>query len=286
MTLVIERSAGAVVVRALTADGRHAVRTVHDPRALTATALGLVMAIPENATEGGPPPAQNPTPAQASVAAPAPPVGGRAASASPGGDNSPAVSAQDATQLTVGGRTIAVWLGFAVGGRIAAPTSILTLEFEAYANVLLGPWFLIASFRDAPTGLVASQGVDEDAFRQVSAGLGFGRRIVAGASAINLGLQLALVAMQMEYDFPPRSLPSSVHGTDVDFSLDAFARLALPLSPSWKLTLTIDAEFIPSNIATPDRLDIPAGAMIGTSMPPPFPAVTSGLRIGATGALL
>jgi len=180
-------------------------------------------------------------------------------------------------------------LGFAVGGRVAAPTSILTLDVEAYANVLLGPWLLLASIRDVPTGLVASQGIDEDAFREVSAGLGFGRRIFAGGATIDVAVQPALVAMQMEYDFPPGSRPSSVHGGDVEFGLDAIVRMSLPLSKSWAFTLTIDADVMPSNLASPARLDAPQGALTGItggSIPPAFPALTSGLRLGASGVLL
>jgi hypothetical protein len=179
-----------------------------------------------------------------------------------------------------------VWLGVAAGGRIASPTSILTLDIEAYANVLVGPWLLMASIRDIPTGLLAAQGVDEDAFREVSAGLGFGRRLFAGDATIDVALEPSLVAMQMEYDFPPGSQPSSVHGSDIELAVDAMVRLGLPLTKGWALTLTIDADVVPSNVTTPTRLDVPPGAMVGGIEPPPFPWLTSGLRLGVSGALL
>jgi hypothetical protein len=186
-----------------------------------------------------------------------------------------------------GVRATAVWLGLAVGGRVASPTSILTLDIEAYANVLLGPWLLIASIRDVPTGFVAAQGVDEDAFREVSAGLGFGRRLVAGDAWIDLALQPAIVAMQMEYDFPQGTSPPSVHGGDVEFAVDALARLALPISKGWVLTLAIDADVLPSNLGSPARLDLPPGlSTTSLAAPPPFPSVTSGVRLGVSGALL
>jgi hypothetical protein len=182
-----------------------------------------------------------------------------------------------------------VWLGLAAGGRVAAPTSILTLDIEAYANVLIGPWLLMASIRDVPTGFIAQQGVDEDAFREVSAGLGFGRRLFAGDSTIDLAVRPALVAMQMEYDFPAGSRPHDIHGSDIEFGLDAIVRMSLPLGKSWAFTLTIDLEVMPSNVVTPARLDVPQGALTGApagNIPPPFPALTSGLRLGASGALL
>jgi hypothetical protein len=149
---------------------------------------------------------------------------------------------------------------------------------------------LIAAIRDVPTGLVAAQGVDEDAFREVSAGLGFGRRLVAGEASIDVALEPSLVAMQMEYDFPPGSQPSSVHGSDIELAVDAMVRLALPLSKGWALTITLDADVVPSNVATPARLDVPqslgTGSTTGANVPPPFPWITSGVRIGAAGALL
>jgi hypothetical protein len=163
----------------------------------------------------------------------------------------------------------------------------LTLDIEAYANVLLGHWLLIASIRDVPTGLVAAQGIDEDAFREVSAGLGFGRRLVAGDASLDLSVQPALVAMQMEYDFPPGTSPHSVHGGDVEFGLDAMVRMELPLSRSWVLTLAIDADVLPGNVVSPAHLDLPQGiATANVAQPPAFPALTSGIRIGASGALL
>jgi hypothetical protein len=163
----------------------------------------------------------------------------------------------------------------------------LTLDIEAYANVLLGHWLLIASIRDVPTGFVAAQGVDEDAFREVGAGLGFGRRLVAGDARIDLAVQPEILAMQMEYDFPQGTSPPSVHGGDVEFGVDVMARLALPITKGWVLTLAIDADVLPSNLGSPARLDLPQGlTTTSVAAPPPFPAVTSGLRIGASGALL
>jgi hypothetical protein len=270
MTLELEPVAGAVVVRALTTDGRTAERSVHDPRVLVATALGLVMAIPPG--EMIAPPRSEPP-----VAPNAPTF--RAA----GEDRAPPPTAV----LPASSRqTPSVWLGLAAGGRIAAPSPILTVDIEAYANVLFGPWLVIASIRDVPTGLVAAQGIDEDAFREVSAGLGFGRRLALADATIDLVAEPAIVAMQMEYDFPAGSKPGEVSGGDVEFGLDTMVRLGFPVSKSWTLTITVDADFLPSNIASPARLQLPLGAMTGSVVPAPFPALTSGVRVGAAGALL
>jgi hypothetical protein len=270
MTLELEPVHGAVVIRALTADGRTAERSVHDPRVLVATALGLVMAIPPGDT-ARPLPGAPPAPANAPVFHAA------------GEDRAPPPT----VALTASSRqTPSVWLGLAAGGRVAAPSPILTVDIEAYANVLFGSWLVIASIRDVPTGLVAEQGIDEDAFREVSAGLGFGRRLVAGDATVDLVAEPAIVAMQMEYDFPAGSKPSEVHGGDVEFGLDAMVRLGFPVSKSWALTVTVDADFLPSNIGSPARLQVPLGAVTGNVVPAPFPALTSGLRVGAAGALL
>jgi hypothetical protein len=274
MTLSVEPGEGGVRVVAVTTDGRRAERAVREPRALVATALGLVMAIPGNTAAPALPAEPSPRPPATVPAQVEPHV------VNP-------VLPQPREPDRLANRPSAVWLGFAVGGRVASPTSILTLDIEAYANVLLGHWLLIASIRDVPTGLVAAQGIDEDAFREVSAGLGFGRRVVAGDAAIDVAVLPALVAMQMEYDFPPGTVPSSVHGGDVEFGLDAMARLALPVSKSWVLTLAIDADVLPGNVASPTRLDTPQGITTrGLAAPPPFPTLTSGVRIGASGALL
>jgi hypothetical protein len=272
MTLSLTRAEGGLRVVAVTPDGRRAERTVLEPRALVPTALGLVMAIPGSPAAVGlplePPPSRGPPPVE-------PPVVVNPVAPQPREpDRAPA-------------RPTAVWLGIAVGGRVASPTSILTVDIEAYATVLLGQWLLMASIRDVPTGLVAAQGVDEDAFREVSAALGFGRRLVAGDAAIEVAVLPALVAMQMEYDFPSGTVPREVHGGDVEFGLDVVARLALPLSKGWVLTLAIDADILPGNLASPTRLDVPPGISPSSVVaPPPFPSVTSGVRVGVSGALL
>jgi hypothetical protein len=271
MTLELEPAAGALVIRAVTADGRATERTVRDPRFLVATALGLVMAMPPGEVVA-------PLPSASPVIVNAPAI-------RPAGDDrtplpAPAPVSQSARP------TPSVWLGLAAGGRVAAPSPILTVDIELYANVFFGPWLVTASIRDVPTGLLAAQGIDEDAFREVSAGLGFGRRLVAGDATVDLVIEPSIVAMQMEYDFPAGSKPGEVSGGDVEFGVDTMARLGLPLSKGWMLTIAIDGDFLPSNIASPARLQLPLGAMTGNVVPAPFPAITGGVRVGATGALL
>jgi hypothetical protein len=109
---------------------------------------------------------------------------------------------------------------------------------------------------------------------------------VAGDATLDVVVEPAIVAMQLEYDFPAGSKPSEITGGDVEFGLDAMVRLGFPVSKSWVLTITMDADVLPSNVVTPARLQLPLGAMTSGAVPSPFPALTSGLRVGAAGALL
>lgn len=262
MMLSIERSDRGVRVVATTPDGRRAERTVQDPSALVATALGLLVTIPDEAAPAPPP---------------APPVAAvpSTATAPPAVSHTPAPAARPAVGL---------WAGFSAGVRLTAPTDLTVLDVEARADSLFEHWMLLATIRSAVASCLGEQGVDCDVYNDVSVGLGVGRRIRTGASAVDLALEPSLVVMHMEYDSPSGGEAQSVDGSLVAFRLDASARLAIPLGDSWNITLTVDAGLAPALLLSPTRLE-PQPGTVGAS-PPPFPAWVGGVRLGASGVLL
>jgi hypothetical protein len=262
MTLSIASSSAGVRITATTSDGRRAERDVAHADSLAATALGLLIAIPKQ----GPLPLPGP-PAAASSQSP------RATDLrSP----SPLPEARD----------IALWTGLSGGLRLTVPTSATVIDVEARADLLIERWLLLATIRSALVSCIGAQGFDCDAYSDVSFGLGVGRRLPAGATAIDIALEPSIVAMHMEYDESTGSEAQSVAGTVVALRVDASARLAVPLGQKWVMTLTIDAGVAPSLLANPIRLEVPANIAASVGLPPPFPAWTGGLRVGASGALL
>src|ERR1700683_4243902 len=99
MTLSVEPSGSAARVVAVTVDGRMAERRVDLPESLVATALGLLVAIPD---------------APSLPASQAPASTERALHVSHGA--SPDVGRPP--------RTLAAWVGFAAGARLTAPAAI------------------------------------------------------------------------------------------------------------------------------------------------------------------
>jgi hypothetical protein len=253
MTLSLQPAGRAVQLVAVTLDERHAERTVEHPGSLVATALGLLMAIPEPA--GLPP---TPAPESPPSAGTAPP--GRVP------------------------RSIGLWAGAAAGVRVIAPTNTAVVDVEARADLTLAPWLFPATIRSALATCLGQKGYDCDVYSDVSVGVGVGRRIAAGAAAVDLAFGPSVVWMRMEYD-APLGQGLSVAGTVVALRIDASARVAVPLGKSWALTLTLDAGLAPSLLTT-TRLDPPAGATVPDGEPPAFPAWIGGVRLGASGALL
>ena len=256
--LPLERTEGGVRVVAVATDGRRAERSVRHPESLLATALGLLMAIPTDVASPPPPPAPPvvPTPPRPADAPPPAP-----ASARP---------------------TLGAWVGLASGVRLADPTGVTVLDVEARADLLLGPWLAMMTIRSAVASCLGRQGVDCDVYNDVSVGLGAGRRLRAGAAAVDVALEPSVVWMRMEYDGGAGGEAHSGQGDEVTLRVDASARLSVPLGPSWALTLTVDAGLAPSLLASPTRITLPAGA----GDVPAFPAWTGGVRVGASGALL
>jgi len=178
-----------------------------------------------------------------------------------------------------------VWAGLSAGLRLTAPTAVTVLDVEARADVVFDRWLLLATIRSAVISCLGQQGLDCDVYTDVSFGAGVGRRFHAGPADIDLAFEPSFVVMHMEYDAPGGSEAESTDGTVVTLRADVSTRLALPLSNSWVLTVTVDGGLAPTVLANPTRLQVPE-AITGGNPPPPFPAWTGGLRIGASGALL
>jgi hypothetical protein len=160
------------------------------------------------------------------------------------------------------------------------------IDVEVHADVVIDRWLLFLSFRDVPVGLFAQQGVDADAYQEVGAGLGAGRRFDLGLATLDVAFEPALVATRMEYDYPPGTEANGVQTTDVELRVGAVVRMGLPLSRTLRLTLTADTDLAPGNLTNPARIGPPSGVVLSGGEPTPFPAWTTGLRLGATGALL
>jgi hypothetical protein len=259
MTLTVEPSGGAARVVAVTADGRRAERPVLRVDSLVPTALGLLMAIPK---EVPPPQPQPPLPAQAPLPPPA--------------------RATEATPVSPSPKNVA-WAGLSGGLRLTAPTDVTVFDVEARADLLLGQWLALATIRSAVASCTGKQGVDCDVYTDVSIGAGVGRRLRAGAAAVDVAFEPSVVWMHMEYDAPTGE-GLDAQGSEVVLRVDASARLAVPLGDSWALTLTLDAGLAPTLLASPTRIALPTGAP-ASEAPPLFPAWTGGLRLGASGAL-
>lgn len=264
MTLSIERSGDALRVVATTADGRRTERAVSGPESLAATALGLVLTIP--AQTPAPPPD---TPPRDVAPVPSPPPAPVPREMAP-----PAVAPAS--------HPLAMWAGLAAGLRLTAPTAVTVLDVEARLDVLLGRWLVLSTLRSALVSCLPGQGLDCDVYNDVSFGVGVGRRVRTGSATVDLGLEPSVVWMHMEYD--GASEAQDVAGDEVALRVDASARLAVSLSERWALTVTVDAGLAPAMLET-HRLESPA-SFGDLSPPPPFPAWTGGVRIGASGAVL
>lgn len=257
VTLTLEARGEGVRLVAEARDGRRTERVVKRPESLVATGLGLVMAIPRSDT---------PPEARGSAAPPPSPPTSTPPSTLP-----PPATSADAVMPSL-------WLGVDIGGRVAEPTSIAMVDVGVHGTLVLRSWLLSLALRSTPLGLVTSQGLDNDAFRQVDVGVGFGRRFMTRAAALDLLVEPSITAMRLEYDGPG---DSDVAGEDVELTVSALARLALPLTSTWALTLTLEGGVTPGNAGS-----TPAKLPPTPYETPAFPAWQTALRVGAMGALL
>jgi hypothetical protein len=230
-------------------DGRRAERRVAQPSMLVPVALGLVISIP------APPPAP-----PAAAPAPVPP-------APPSTVSPPSVPPAPATSA----HAVELWLGLAAGSRYGVPSAVTMFDLEARADLRIDRLLLFASFRNVPIGFVASEGSDADAYRESSIAFGVGRAFALGSCWLDVAVAPTLVTMRLGRDGPQH-----LRADDVEFRVGASARLNVPLTPAWRFTITADTDVIPDALRSAIQVDtLPA-----------FPAWTSGLRVGASGAVL
>jgi hypothetical protein len=255
ITLSIESIDGAVRVVAQAADGRRAVRNVGDPSLLVSTALGLVISIPPDEAPRAVSPlfSSNPPAVTVSVARPA------------------ALAASPVASAGAPSRVVSLWLGVALGARYGVPSSVRMAAVEASADLRIDRLLLFVSFESAPIGFVAGQGSDGDAYRESSVAFGVGRSFPLASCTLDLSVAPSLVTMRLG-----RDVPTPARASDVDLRIGALVRLNVPLSPAWRLTFTADMDVIPDGLRSAVRTDpLPA-----------FPAWTTGLRAGVSGAVL
>ena len=258
MTLVLEQVEGVVRLTAQAQDGQRAARVVAQPSMLVPIALGLVVSgAPDTAKEDvspspparAIPPANSPeVPVSSTSSRPEPPT---AAVASP--------------------HPVAIWLGLAVGGRVGVPSTISMVEVEGRVDLRVDPLLFFLLFRNVPVGFVDGQGFDGDAYHESSIAFGVGRSFPLGRSLFDVSIAPSLVTMRLSKDSPEHA-----RANDVELRVGAAARLNVPLSPNWRLTLALDTDVIPDFLRSEERVE-PLAA---------FPSWTTGLCLGVSGAVL
>ena len=258
LTLVLEPADGTVRLIAEAQDGGRAVRTVAQPSLLVPIALGLVVSGSTDAERDpvAPTPPANPPPASLPTVPP-PASSSRPASPSPGVAASP--------------HAVGAWLGVGIGARIGVPSTISMADVEARADLRVDRLLLFVSFRNVSVGFVPGQGLDGDAYHESSIAFGVGRSFPLGACSLDLSLAPSLVTMRLSKDTPVHA-----RANDVELRVGASARLNVPLSPSWRLTLAADTDVIPDFLRSEERIEpLPA-----------FPSWTSGLCVGVSAEVL
>ncbi len=250
VTFVVQGDKDGVLLTASTLDGRRGQRAVTRPSSLVFVALGLMASIPPEESVEPPPAAESPSAAELPPPdAPAPP----ARTAAP-----PAP-------------TVRLEAALAAGARFGFPTRVGMAELEARADVVAGSWLVVASARFAPFGASLGRTIPGYAYDEIVLGLGFGRRWVAGAAALDVTVSPELAVMTEEGDLPA----DGAGGTESEARVAAAVRLHLPLGDGWKPSVTVDAELAPL-----------AHALRVEAALPPLPTWTLGVRAGAVGDLL
>jgi hypothetical protein len=240
-------------------DGRRAARAVAQPSLLVPIALGLVISVPRDAP---PDAAQTPS----SVNAPTPAPSSKAAARA-----TPSTTPGPHPGIDVSSTRLGVWLGLAVGARVGVPSTVAMPDVEARADLRVDRLLLFVSFRNVPVGFVAGQGFDGDGYRESSIAFGVGRSFVFGRYLLDVAIAPSLVTMRMSEDIPVHA-----KADDVELRVGVSARLNIPLSPSWRLTLAADTDVIPDFLRSEERVEpLPA-----------FPSWTTGLHVGVLGAVL
>jgi hypothetical protein len=254
LTLTLESDDGAIRLIAEAPDGQRAVRTVTRPSLLVPIALGLVVS---GSTEAAEDSRSTSPPTSAPSAAPPPPLPPSTASLPAGDAPTPHV--------------VSVWIGIGLGARVGVPSTISMGEIEGRGDLRVDRLLLFVSFRNVPIGFVAGQGFDGDAYHESSFAIGAGRSFPLGHLLLDLSLAPSLVTMRMSKDGPTRA-----RANDVELRVSASARLNVPLSANWRLTLSADTDVIPDFLRSEEQI----------APLPAFPSWTSGLCVGVSGEIL
>jgi hypothetical protein len=256
--LAIETADGAVRLVAQAPDGQRAVRTVAQPSLLVPMALGLVVS-------GSTDPAADPVPAS-----PPPNLTPRAPAEAPPSSASSTAGPLPAV-VAANPHAVAIWLGIGIGARIGVPSTVSMADIEARADLRADRLLLFVSFRNVPVAFVAGEGFDGDAYHESSIAFGVGRGVSLGRYVLDLSIAPSLVTMRLSKDAPVHA-----RANDVELRIGASARLNVPLSPNWRLTLAADTDVIPDFLRSEERIDpLPA-----------FPSWTSGICVGMLGEVL
>ncbi len=261
LTLWLEPADGAMRLIAQGQDRVRAVRSVAQPSLLVPVALGLVISIPAEEA----PDAVSPSPSVNMAPPPPPPSPAEIASPAPSSAAPPPAAA------VANAHPVAIWVGIAAGARIGVPSTVSMAEVEARADLRFDRLLLFVSFRNVPVGFVAGQGFDGDAYHESSIAFGVGHNFPLGPYSLDVSIAPSLVTMRLSKDAPVHA-----RADDVELRVGASARFNVPLSASWRLTLTADTDVIPDGLRSAERIDpLPA-----------FPSWTSGLCVGVSGAVL
>jgi hypothetical protein len=250
--VAVESQGAFVRLVAQSDDGERAERIVEEPSLLAPTVLGLVIAVPDLA-----PPMKLAADSGPAVAAPG------------GGNGAAAGSGPLAVPPNGGG--MGLWLGIGVGARYGAPSRVVMLDFEARADLRVDRALLFLALRGVPKGAVLARGEERASYRESSIGFGLGRSFDAGTCTVDVAVVPALSAMRMDPNGPSPPLADYV-----DLRLGLMTRLGVPLSRSWRLTLTADTDVVPDRLSRPIR----------DQSLPAIPSWTSGIQVGASGAIL
>lgn len=267
MTLSVQSAGeGKARLSATARDGRHAERVVDKPAALGSTALGLVASLPPDETAASAiarPIAQAPAP-QTSASVAATPAPRSSVSEASRVTPNPAPSGEASSSQ--------VWLSGGIGGRIAEPTGVGMLDLEARADLEVQRWFLSLSLRYGSS--IGETLTPHDAsYDETVIGLGIGRTIPLGKTALEMALAPAIASVNIDDDDDA----NGTNGSRSELRFGASVRWSIPIDDWWRFTITADSDFAGRSLTHYVYVDPNL---------PPLPFWTGGLRFGAAGKLL
>jgi len=239
VVLILSEDQGGVRVTARAPDGQVTIRRVASPGGLSAVAFGLLVVAPIEVEPERPPPAPlelpPTTPLQPAVHTPPP--------------------APDPWAISVSAST---------GVRAAFPSNVLLGELDVRADLRIHTWLVTFGLRATPLTLVQRGPFDPDAYQETGLGLGLGRELSFGRSALAITGAASVMYIWLEND----SLGESAE--QAQLRLAAVARWGYQITHAVRLNAAVDGEIAPSGFVT------------GVTQPGlvAFPAFTVGGRLG------